>query len=160
MVRGLSRITVIGNLGGDPEMRYTSNGDAVTDFSVAVNRRSRSRDGEMLEEVNWYRVSAWGRLGETVNQYLTKGSPVCVEGRFWVRNWTNQEGREGSTNEIRANEVVFLGRGDEEGGGGYGGGGGGYGGGRGGGGGGYGGGGYGGGSRGGGGEVDPDDLPF
>ena len=141
MVRGLSTITVIGNVGMDPEMRYTPNGNAVTEFSLAVNRRSRNRDGEFEEEVNWYRISAWGRLGETVNQYVSKGAPVCVEGRFWVRKWTAQDGREGSTNEITANEVVFLGRGDEEGGGGFGGGAparrGNY-----------------------GGDVDPDELPF
>jgi len=141
MVRGLSKITIIGNVGMDPEMRYTPNGNAVTEFSVAVNRRSRSRDGEWQDETNWYRVSAWGRLGENVNQYLTKGSPVCVEGRFWVRRWTNQEGREGSTNEINANDVVFLSGRDTDGGGGFGG------------------------DRmrddfGGGGDVDPDDLPF
>lgn len=117
MVRGLSKITIIGNVGMDPEMRYTPNGNAVTEFSVAVNRRARNRDGEYQDETNWYRVSAWGRLGETVNQYVSKGSPVCVEGRFWVRRWTAQDGREGSTNEINANEVVFLGRGDADGGG-------------------------------------------
>ena len=138
MVRGLSRITVIGNVGQDPEMRYTPNGNAVTEFSVAVNRRSRNRDGEFQDETNWYRISAWGRLGETVNQYVTKGSPVCVEGRFWVRRWTAQDGREGTTNEINANDVVFLGRGDADGGG--------YGGDR---------------ARDDfGGDVDPDDLPF
>lgn len=139
MVRGLSTITVIGNVGQDPEMRYTPNGNAVTEFSVAVNRRSRSRDGEWEDETNWYRVSAWGRLGETVNQYVGKGSPVCVEGRFWVRNYTTQDGREGTSNEINANEVVFLGRPENDGG-------------------------FGGGGMrdnfGGGGDVDPDDLPF
>lgn len=142
MVRGLSRITVIGNVGQDPEMRYTPNGSAVTEFSVAVNRRSRNRDGEYQDETNWYRISAWGRLGETVNQYVTRGSPVCVEGRFWVRNYTTQDGREGSSNEINADDVVFLGRPESDGGG-FGGGGG----------------------RPGmnddfGGPADPDDLPF
>jgi len=141
MVRGLSKITIIGNVGRDPEMRYTPNGNAVTEFSVAVNRRSRSRDGEWQDETNWFRVSAWGRLGENVNQYLTKGSPVCVEGRFWVRQWTSPDGREGSTNEINANDVVFLSGRDTDGGGGFGG------------------------DRprddfGGGGDMDPDDLPF
>ena len=142
MVRGLSKITIIGNVGQDPEMRYTPNGNAVTEFSVAVNRRSRTRDGEFQDETNWYRVSAWGRLGETVNQYVSRGAPVCVEGRFWVRNYTTQDGREGSSNEINANEVVFLGRADGDGGGG-------------------------GGNFGGapprddfGGGMDPDDLPF
>ena len=121
MVRGLSRITVIGNVGQDPEMRYTPNGSAVTEFSVAVNRRARSRDGEYQDETNWFRVSAWGRLGETVNQYVTKGSPVCVEGRFWARNYTTQDGREGTSYEINADDVVFLGRPEGDGGGGYGG---------------------------------------
>ena len=147
MVRGLSNITIVGNVGQDPEMRYTPNGNAVTDFSVAVNRRARNRDGEFDEEVNWYRVSAWGRLGEVVNQYVSKGSPVCVTGRFWVRNYTTQDGREGTTNDVSASEVVFLGREDGDGGS-FGGGGGGY--------------------RGGGGGMrddfggatDPDDLPF
>jgi single-strand DNA-binding protein len=91
MVRGISKIIIIGNLGGDPEMRYTPNGDAVSNFSVAVNRRYRSRDGETQEATEWFRVSAWGRMAEVSNQYLTKGSAVYVEGRFSTRRWTGQD---------------------------------------------------------------------
>ena len=142
MVRGVSKITVIGNLGGDPEMRYTANGDPVTSFSVATNRRYRTRDGEDREETEWFRVSAWGRLGEIANQYLAKGSAVYVEGRFSTSRWTGQDGMERTTSEINASEVIFLPRGDGDGGGG----------------------GFGGDRMrndfGGGGEVDPDDLPF
>ena len=139
MVRGLSKIQVIGNLGGDPEMRYTPGGNAVSSFSVATNRRYRTRDGEDREETEWFRVSAWGRLAEVANQYLTKGSAVYVEGRFSTRRWTGQDGIERTDSEINATEVIFLPRGDAD--GGFGG------------------------ERirddfGGGGDIDPDDLPF
>ena len=140
MVRGLSKIQVIGNLGGDPEMRYTPNGNAVSSFSVATNRRYRTRDGEDREETEWFRVSAWGRLAEVANQYLTKGSAVYVEGRFSTRRWTGQDGMERTDSEINATEVIFLPRGEADGGG--------FGGDR---------------PRddfGGGGDMDPDDLPF
>lgn len=76
-----NKITIIGNLGTDPEMRYMPSGDAVTSFSVATNRRYRTRDGENRDETEWFRVNAWGRLAETTNQYLEKGSLVYVEGR-------------------------------------------------------------------------------
>ena len=76
----MNKILVIGNLGSDPEMRYTPGGDAVTSFSVATNRRYTNRDGQTVDETEWFRVSAWRRLAETTNQYLTKGSKVYVEG--------------------------------------------------------------------------------
>ncbi len=119
MVRGLSKITIIGNLGGDPEMRYTTNGDPVTSFSVASNRSYRTRGGEDKDETEWFRVSAWGRLAEVANQYLTKGSPVYVEGRFSTSRWTGRDGDERTTSEINATEVVFLSVRDADGGGGY-----------------------------------------
>ena len=119
MVRGLSKITVIGNLGADPEMRYTANGDPVTSFRVAASRRYRTRDGEDREETEWFRVSAWGRLAEVANQYLAKGSGVFVEGRFSTSRWTGQDGMERTTSEINATEVIFLPRGDGNGGGRY-----------------------------------------
>ena len=147
MVRGLSKIMVIGNLGRDPEMRYTSNGDPVTGFSVAATRRYRTRDGEDREETEWFQVSAWGRLAEVANQYLSKGAAVYVEGRFSSRQYMSNDGQERTSNDINATEVIFLPRSDGDGGG-FGGGGGGY--------------------RGGGGGMrddfggatDPDDLPF
>lgn len=105
----MSKMILIGNLGSDPEMRYTPGGDSVTSFSVAVNWRSRGRDGQPpVEKTDWFRVSAWGRLAETTNQYLSKGSKVYVEGRFSTSTWTGQDGQTRVTNEVRAQEVQFL----------------------------------------------------
>ncbi len=115
-----NKITIIGNLGTDPEMRYMPSGDAVTSFSVATNRRYRTRDGENRDETEWFRVNAWGRLAETTNQYLEKGSLVYVEGRLSSRSWVGQDGQTRFSNEIRAQELKFLPRaGQSSGGGGY-----------------------------------------
>ncbi len=111
-----NKITVIGNVGRDPEMRYTPNGAALTEFSVATNRRYTS-GGERREETEWFNVTAFGRLGEIVSQYVTKGSKVYVEGRFRSRSWEGQDGMTRHRNEITANEVVFLDRPGEGGGG-------------------------------------------
>lgn len=108
MARSLSKISIIGNLGSDPELRYLPSGDAVTSFSVAVNRRFRTRDGEMQEETDWFRVSAWRQLAEITNQYLTKGQLVFVEGRFSSRKWTTPDGEERTSLDVSANEVVFM----------------------------------------------------
>ena len=105
---GLNKMLVIGNLGGDPEMRYTANGDAVTSFNVATNRRYTTRDGEQREETEWFRVVTWRQLAEQCNQYLTKGRRVYVEGRLKSDTWTGQDGTTRFTNEITANQVVFL----------------------------------------------------
>ena len=104
----MNKILVIGNLGGDPEMRYMPSGDPVTSFSVATSWRYRTRDGEQREETEWFRVNAWGRLAETTNQYLTKGSKVYVEGRLQSRTWQGQDGQTRFSNEIRASDVRFL----------------------------------------------------
>ena len=105
----MSKMILIGNLGSDPEMRYAPSGDPVTNFSVAVNWRSRGRDGqEPVEKTDWFRVSAWGRLAETTNQFLAKGSKVYVEGRFSTSTWTGQDGQMRVTNEVRAQDVQFL----------------------------------------------------
>ena len=103
-----NKITIIGNLGTDPEMRYMPSGDAVTSFSVATNRRYRTRDGEQRDETEWFRVNAWGRLAETTNQYLEKGSLVYVEGRLSSRPWQTQDGQLRAGNEIFAQELKFL----------------------------------------------------
>ena len=103
-----NKITIIGNLGTDPEMRYMPSGDAVTSFSVATNRRYRTRDGEQRDETEWFRVNAWGRLAETTNQYLEKGSLVYVEGRLSSRSWVGQDGQTRFSNEVRAQELKFL----------------------------------------------------
>ncbi len=109
------KITIVGYLGGDPEMRYTPSGQAVTNFSVATSRQWTTNDGQRADETTWFRVSAWGRQAETTNQYLKKGSRVLVEGRIKPdpqtgspRIWTRQDGTAGASFEITANRVVFM----------------------------------------------------
>ena len=99
---------IIGNVGSDPEMRYTPNGSAVTSFSVATNRRYTTSAGEQKEETEWFRVSAWNKLAETCNQYVVKGMKVYVEGRVSSSAWTDQEGQARSSLEINCTEVQFL----------------------------------------------------
>ena len=108
MAVGLNKIMVIGNLGTDPEMRYTANGKAVTTFRLATNRAYRGDDGERREETEWFTVVAWDRLAEQVNQYLTKGRRAYIEGRFRSRRWESQDGQPRSVNEIIAGSVLFL----------------------------------------------------
>ena len=88
----MNKITIIGHLGRDPEMRYTPQGAAVTDFSVATSRRYTDNTGERREETDWFRVSAWRQLAELCNQYLQKGSLVYVEGRLHVRQYEANDG--------------------------------------------------------------------
>ena len=114
-----NKIMIIGNLGRDPEMRYTPSGDPVTNFSVATNRRY-TRNGETVDETEWFNVSAWGRLAETTNQYLTRGKKVYVEGRLRSRMYTDRNGETRFSNDINAREVLFLDpAGQTSGGGGY-----------------------------------------
>ena len=107
---GLNKIMIIGNLGGDPEMRYTPNGTPVTSFSVAVNRSYTRQDGERAEETEWFRVSAWRQLAEQANQYLAKGRLAYVEGRLRSRTFQGNDGQTRFVNEIDANQIVFLDR--------------------------------------------------
>jgi single-strand DNA-binding protein len=112
----LNKILIIGNVGRDPEMRYTPNGNPVTSFSVATSRRYTTQ-GEQREETEWFRVSAWNRLAETCNQYVTKGMKVFVEGRLSSSEWVGQDGEKRFGLEITASEVKFLNRpGDADGG--------------------------------------------
>ena len=104
----LNKMIVIGNVGNDPEMRYTPSGSAVTSFNVATNRRYRTADGEQREETEWFRVSAWNRLAETCNQYVTRGMKVYVEGRLSSSPWIDRDGQARAGNEISAFEVKFL----------------------------------------------------
>ena len=89
-------------------MRYTPNGNAVTSFSVATNRRYTTSDGESREETEWFRAVAWNKLGEQCNQFLVKGRRVYVEGRLRSRSWTGNDGQVRFSNEINAERVVFL----------------------------------------------------
>jgi len=111
------KVIIAGNLGGDPEMRYMSDGTAVTNFSVATNRRwTNKASGEQQEETIWFRVSVWGRQAETTNEYLSKGRQVLVEGRMkpdpqtgGPRIWTGQDGAPRASFEITADTVRFIG---------------------------------------------------
>ena len=111
----MNKVIIIGNLGGDPEMRYMQSGDAVTNFSVATNRRYKTQAGEEREEVEWFNVSAWGRLAEVTNEYLSKGRQVYVEGRLSTREYQRSDGEKGFSLDVRALEVQFLGGGGGEG---------------------------------------------
>ena len=110
----MNKVLIIGNVGGDPEMRYTPNGNPVTSFSVATNRRF-TVEGEQREETQWFRVSAWNRLAETCNQYVTRGMKVYVEGRLSVREYVGQDGQTRTSVDVNAFDVRFLDRpGDSE----------------------------------------------
>jgi single-strand DNA-binding protein len=111
------KIFFAGNLGQDPELRYTPNGTPVTRFSVATNERWTGQDGQQQERTIWWRVSVWGKQGEAVSQYLRKGSQVIVEGRMdpdpetgGPKLWTRRDGRTGASYEIVAHKVQFVGK--------------------------------------------------
>ena len=106
----MNKIIVIGNLGRDPEMRYTPSGQSVTSFSIASNRRYTTASGEQREETEWFNVNAWGRLAETCNQYLTKGQQVYVEGRLRSRTYQGNDGQTRVSLDINLTEMQMLGR--------------------------------------------------
>lgn len=108
-------IIIAGNLGKDPEMRYTPSGQAVCNFSVATTRQYANSNGEQVKETIWFRVQTWGKTAETCNQYLKKGNKVLVEGRLVAdketgnpRVWSKQDGTAGASFEINAQTVRFL----------------------------------------------------
>ncbi len=105
----LNKCMIIGNLGVDPEMRYTANGTAVTTFRVATHRQYSGPDGERREETEWFSVVTWARLAETCSQYLSKGRQVFVEGRMRTRSWEGQDGQTRYRTELIAENVKFLG---------------------------------------------------
>ena len=108
MGRGLNKVMIIGNLGKDPEMKYTPQGTPITTFSVAVSRGRKTPDGQFVEETEWFRVVAWERLAETCNEYLHKGSKVYIEGRLQTRKYTGQDGQERQIVEVVANDMQTL----------------------------------------------------
>jgi len=158
MARGINKVIVVGNLGGDPETRYMPSGSAVTNMTIATNESWKDKQtGEQKERTEWHKVAMFGRLAEIAAEYLRKGSQVYIEGKLRTRKWQGQDGQDRYTTEIIADEMQMLGgRGGAGGGGGsFGGGGGG-------------GGQQGGGQQGGGGSAPPqpgpddfdDDIPF
>ena len=108
MSRGLNKVMIIGNLGKDPEMRYTPSGKPVTTFSVASSRQWNTPNGERLTDTEWFTVVAWSSLAEICNQYLTKGNRVYIEGRLQTRRWEDKDGNHHSSVEIVANEMIIL----------------------------------------------------
>jgi single-strand DNA-binding protein len=104
----LCKVTLIGNLGRDPEMRYTPDGRPVTQFSVAVNRNTKNQAGEWLEETEWFRITVWGNQAERTAENLKKGSKIYVEGRFRTREWEAQDGQKRTALEVTADNVINL----------------------------------------------------
>ncbi len=105
----VNKVILIGNLGRDPEVRYTASGTAVANFSLATTETWTNKDGEKESRTEWHRIVAWGRLGEICGEYLSKGSPVFIEGRIQTREWEDQEGNKRQTTEIRALNMQMLG---------------------------------------------------
>ena len=104
----LNKVMIIGNLGSEPEMRFTPNGNPVTSFRLATNHVFTTPDGERKEETEWFTVVAWGRLAEQCNQFLSKGRLVYAEGRLHTSTWDSQDGQRHYRTEVIANQVVFL----------------------------------------------------
>ena len=110
MARGVNKVTLIGNLGNDPELRSTQSGSAVANITLATSESWRDKETqETKERVEWHRVIFFGRLAEVVNEYLRKGSQVYVEGRIQTRKWQDKDGNDRYTTEIVANEMQMLG---------------------------------------------------
>ena len=106
---GINKVFVGGNLTRDPELRYTSQGSSVANFSIAINRVYTTQAGERKEEVEFVRIVAWGKQAETCSKYLTKGKSVLVEGRLSSRSWEGQDGLKWNVTEVIAGRVHFLG---------------------------------------------------
>jgi single-strand DNA-binding protein len=153
MAEGLNKVILIGNLGADPELRYTQGNQAVLSMRLATTESFTNRAGERQERTDWHNITLWGKRGEALSKFLTKGRTICVEGRIQYRNWEDRDGNKRISTDIVATNVILMGGGGgrRDGGGPGGGGGGGD----------FGGGDFGGGGGGdfGGGDFD-DDVPF
>jgi single-strand DNA-binding protein len=104
-----NKVILVGNLGRDPELRYTAQGTPVCSFSMATNERRKDKTGEMQDVTTWFRVTLWGRQAETASQYLQKGRPVYIEGRLRVEEWTDRDGKPRHTLEVHATDMQFIG---------------------------------------------------
>ncbi|MCB0394478.1 MAG: single-stranded DNA-binding protein [Bdellovibrionales bacterium] len=107
---GVNKVIIVGRLGGDPESRQTSTGQAVTRFNVATSEQWKDKNsGQMQERTEWHRVVVWGRLGEICDKHLSKGRQVYLEGRLQTRSWEDPQGQKKYSTEVIANTVQFLG---------------------------------------------------
>lgn len=109
-----NKITLVGNLGKDPELRYTPQGTPVCSFSMATNERRKDASGESQDITTWFKVTLWGRQAETASQYLTKGQPVYIEGRLRTSEWTDRDGKSRYTLEVHATDMQFLSTGNAQ----------------------------------------------
>ena len=105
----VNKVILVGNLGADPEIRYTPSGTAVANFSLATKDRWTNKDGEKDERTEWHRIVAWARLGEICGEYLKKGSQIYIEGRLQTRSWEDRDGNKRYTTEIIAQVMQMLG---------------------------------------------------
>ncbi|MEC8646205.1 MAG: single-stranded DNA-binding protein, partial [Candidatus Latescibacterota bacterium] len=108
MARGVNKVILIGNLGGDPEVRYTPDGVAVANFSLATTESWKDRNGERQERTEWHRLVLWRQLAEIAKNYLRKGSKLYVEGKLQTRSWDDQSGQKRYTTEVVVNEMEML----------------------------------------------------
>jgi len=109
MARGVNKVILIGNLGQDPELRYTGSGTAVCNMRIATNEAYKDANGEWVDRTEWHNVVAWSRLAEICGEYLTKGSQIYVEGSLQTRSWEDRDGNTRYTTEVKAREMQILG---------------------------------------------------
>jgi len=110
----VNKAILVGNLGRDAEMRFTAGGTPVATVSLATTERFTDREGQRREDTQWHRIVIWGKTAESLHEYLTKGKQIYVEGRIQTREWTDKEGKQQKTTEIRADRIVLLGGGGGE----------------------------------------------
>ena len=111
MAEGLNKVLLIGNLGQNPELRYTQSNQPVLSLRLATNERYQDRSGEWQERTEWHSVTVWGKRGEGLSKVLAKGSQLFVEGRLQTRSWEDRQGQKRYTTEVVANSVILLGKG-------------------------------------------------
>lgn len=111
-----NKIILVGNLGRDPELRYTPQGKAVCSFSMATNEKRRDKSGELQDVTTWFKVTLWGNQAETANKYLAKGRPVYIEGRLRLEEWTDRDNNTRYTLDVQATDMQFISAGREDGG--------------------------------------------
>jgi single-strand DNA-binding protein len=104
-----NKITIVGNLGRDPELRYTPQGSAVCSFSMATTEKRRDKNGEMADQTTWFKVTLWEKRAETASKYLTKGSQVYIEGKLRTEEWTDKDGKTRTSLEVLATDMQFIG---------------------------------------------------
>lgn len=109
MAGGVNKVILIGNLGADPEVRFTPGGQAVANFRIATSESWTDKGGQKQERTEWHRIVVWGKLAELCGEYLAKGRQCYVEGRLQTREWNDKEGKKNYTTEVVANQVTFLG---------------------------------------------------